>query len=270
MNFREPYLVYPRKFLPETWEVLEEAGFAARSTQDGGRETVAAMALSMMVILADCMAGRECVTVTDRQAAYGALSGFLAAEAGIPPASTLEGMRPGLQRPVSHHPPVERLALISLRLIDVDVLDLRALIALRQREFDGDRSLRTMRHRYVESLKSYVERIQAAENLNDIQEVERQYLDDMMESMRQLKEEVRTGNVQMVTSREFVAGVSLAAAVATALTNPATALSAIGGIPVLLGLINLRSRRQERQRQALLRQPMSWLYRAQQEASRRR
>src|SRR5690606_8882776 len=121
VDFQEPHLVYPRKFLPETWEFLEEAELVGRHSSPGGRETTAAIALSMMVILADCMAGEERLTVTDRSEAYGALSGFLAAEAGVPPATTLEGMHQASRGDLPTQPSdaLEHLALLSLRVIDV-------------------------------------------------------------------------------------------------------------------------------------------------------
>jgi hypothetical protein len=119
-----------------------------------------------------------------------------------------------------------------------------------------------MRHRYVEALRKYVNHIQESRHIGDVREVERQFEQDMGDSLRQLRQEVKSAQVKMVTSNEFWVGVVLAGSIVTAVQNPSTVTGAAIALPALMGLANIRSQRQERQQQALERQSMSWLYRA--------
>lgn len=262
-GFEEPHLVYPRKFLYDTWEFLEGEELVQWRDQSGGYDTIPALAVSMMSILADCMAGNEMVTITDRSAAYGALTGFLSAEAGMPPGAMMGAAEVHAIRgvPQDDSEAYLRLAAVSLKLVDTDGLEMDTLLRMREREAGGDIGIARMRQTYVSALESYIQRIRAARNANDVREVDRQYEMDMKESLRQLQAELKTTRLQSLTSSNVCAVLPIAGSALAAFVDPTAGSASLSlTIPAALGLYNQRAQYREQRQQALERQPMSWLH----------
>jgi hypothetical protein len=69
----EIYDVYPQKFLPETWKLLNEAGLAGPPSRNMVYPTAPFTGLTLMSLLADCCAGDNLARITDRSAAYPSL-----------------------------------------------------------------------------------------------------------------------------------------------------------------------------------------------------
>jgi hypothetical protein len=73
----DSYEVYPQKFLPDTWSLLQKARLSGRLLPNSDYPMSEFGGLMVMSILADSCAGTTRARVTDRGDAYATISGYL-------------------------------------------------------------------------------------------------------------------------------------------------------------------------------------------------
>ena len=115
--------------------------------------------------------------MTDRGDAYATLSGFL-------------GNHPGAPK-INKSDAYAQLVPLSVKVLDAPRMDLNALISLREREEkESGHTLRDLRHRYVDSLETYVARLtQEKTRKSDAREIQRQFADDMKNDFKNMKDD---------------------------------------------------------------------------------
>jgi hypothetical protein len=162
----------------------------------------------------------------------------------------------------------EQLVPISLKIIDAPALDLKTLIALREREEkESGESLRKLRHRYAEGLENYVARLTNEKSTKaDAEEIKRQFENDMRADLRNLKKELGFATREVMFSKEvFVTTVAALGTVASWVCGVPLALPGIvpvggGAIATIGGLLGTRNK-YLKSRQAILKEhPMAYLY----------
>ena len=245
----EVHLVYARKFLDGTWDLLEEAGLAGAGPDRTLRQTDRGVALTLMTVLADCCAGKEKATVTDRADCFGALAEFIGAEVGQP-SETDDELTSARTRNERSETSMQ-LATISLEVIDPTSLRLGDLIAMRQREANGDAEVTAMRRNYTAAIARVTERIAVASTQTDVDEITDQFRADMRQSMAELKAALRRTNLQLLLSREFLIGAALS------FVSPTSALALAA-----LGVGATAAQWRDRHAAALGRFEMAWLHQA--------
>ena len=248
------YLIYPEKFLGDTWQFLKQKQLARwdAHTSDWGVPPV--LGLMMMSLLADACAGTQKQKVTDRARAYSWIEEKRAQSLG---ATYVKGLDVSDIAP-SH----DRLITLSLEVLDVRSVPLDKLVALRKREIhSGSSDYRAMRLRYLECLNRYVERIRKeAKTGRDVKEIERQFKAELKLDLAELKKELNLASVKALFSKEVaLSAVAVAGSLVepvTGLTNLAMILQGIGVAP----LIKTRAEYRAARSQALQKHPISWLY----------
>ncbi len=136
------YLIYPHKFLDQTWALLEHSGIAqSGSGQDanaahpvgGGSPddygVPAAVGYFMMSILADVCAGTQIQKITDRTAAYAWIAEHHARTLG---AQYIKGL--DVSQIAPDH---DRLVALSIEVLDARAIPLKKLVEMRKRELRG-------------------------------------------------------------------------------------------------------------------------------------
>jgi hypothetical protein len=248
------YEVYSDKLLPETWQVLHEAGLAGRRSGLRGYPTAESTGLSLMSLLADCCAGKSLARVTDRALAYASLAGLLT---GVQDAS------------VATEKARQALLPIAVTIADVQDLALEGWIAFRKREegaSDGH-LVRQLRHRFVACIEAQAQTLAAAENSRDREELRRQFEQDMRDDYRALREALKLEAHQTLGTKELitavVGGIATIGAVATHQLLPMPGvITATGAIVAVGGLIAGRGRFLSSRRKLLVEHPMAYLYEA--------
>lgn len=171
----KPYEIWPQKFFPETWELLRESRFAGDPLRNADVPVTDVTGLALMSILADCCAGETKARITDRSQAYAMLG------------DALSDANPVLEGVIAD--PYQRLTSIPLPLIDLDAISLRKLIEFRKRE-DSDVSLRKLRHRYLDYVETFVNRLRAARTVADAEETLQTFRDDAADDVKLLKQQL--------------------------------------------------------------------------------
>jgi hypothetical protein len=235
----DPYLVWPQKFLPETWDVLQSSKLAhvAFDNVHGDMAMPPVLGLAMMSVLADACAGTRKRTVTDQQAAYTAVR---------------ESIN---HNTIVHADGEEPLHLIdvTLRVADLNTLPLKKLVELRRREQKtGGQSLTELRRAFVAKVDAAARDIAAAATGNDRGEIQRQFEDDMRNDFRALQQEIGELGWKVVFSREMAVGMLSSAGF---LNQPVGQVIAGAAALVGMGLAYRRERRTTFAKHA-----MSWLY----------
>ncbi|HTC03038.1 MAG TPA: hypothetical protein VK749_06525 [Xanthobacteraceae bacterium] len=259
----EPYEMYPEKLLPASWEILRKARMAGKLLGNLDYPLTEYAGLTVMSILADCCAGTTRSRVTDRGEAYATVAGLL-------------GNNPNALR-IKRIDAHAQLVPISLKVIDVAAMDLAALINLRKREEkETNKSLRDLRHRYLDGLEGYVARLADTKTTKaDAKEIQRQFVDDMKRDLRDLKTELGFARTAMFTSKELIAtvvtGVGTAASWLAGLQLPLEGVITLGGAPVAIGGLLAMRNKYLKERQAVMKKhPMAYLYQAGRLAVRKR
>ena len=207
------YSFYPKKFCPDTWELLEEA-YLAKKVGDG-YETSGPFGLSMMSIMADTCAGNERRLITDETVSYSALDRYL---------TMIGGGELGQFDDES-----ERLVTISLKIMNLQNVSLSRLIDLRQKESGGNGAhLRALRHNYLGKVEEYSNKIVSAKNERDAEELERIFEQQMQDDFELLKDELKDEAKKVFFSKEMA---TAAIAVAGSFLEPVTGLTAIPAHP---------------------------------------
>jgi hypothetical protein len=246
------YEMYPQKLLPATWDLLLKSRMSGKLsphralTEPGG--------LLIMSILADSCAGTTRSRVTDRIDVYATLSGFL-------------GNNP-LAPQIDKSKAYAALVPLSIQVLDAPRMSLTSLIALREREAkESGHTLRDLRHRYLESLETYVTRLtQEKVRQSDVVEIQRQFADDMKIDFKHLKKELGFAGRDALFSKEVIitALAALGTVASWAADLPLAAATTLADFPVTIwGLLSARNKYLSARDTIMQKHPMAYLYEAQ-------
>lgn len=240
-RIKNPYLVYPQKFLQETWDALADTRLAEQRKASHFEDWAMshALGLTIMSILANSCAGSEKRTVTDRVESYRKLI------------QTSAGLHSGYlgQQVGDEH---ERLVTISLQVIDPRGISFDKLVSYRKNEGVATRELR---HSYLKKIDEFAARLVSSEfHEASRQEIERQFKLEMSDNLSNFKEALKINAADTLLSKEV--GIGMVAAVGVA-TSPLTVPAAILGVGALLKKAkNFRADRKA----AMEKHAMSWLF----------
>ena len=250
---RHKYLIYPEKFLQETWQILERGGLARWVANEVDYGVPVAVGFLMMSILADVCAGTQVRKVTDRTEAYAWIARHHAKLLGSQYVTGLDVSQVA--------PGHDRLVALSLEVLDGRAVPLKKLVAFRKREIRGSADYRAMRRRYLGALENHLTTIgKEARSAADVKELDRQFKESLKQDLADLKAELGLATLKPLLSKEvalsalILAG-SLVAPVA-GLTALGTTIGGIGVIPLLKAAVDHRAARRE----ALRKHTMSWLF----------
>jgi len=251
---REPYPIYPEKFMRETWISLLQAGMARWGRSDGDYHVPPVVGFLMMSLLADACAGTQMQKITDRADAYSWLMETYAQSVG---SACVKGLD------VSQVAPgFDRLVTLSLEVLDVREVPIRTLVEMRKREArDGGHHLKTLRRRYLESLQKVIKQVcEEARSSSDVKEIETEFKAGFAADLAMLKSELRLASVKALFSREVALSTVLTAGCLVApiagLTELATKIGWVGVVPLIKAGAEIRGARRETQ----LKHSSSWLY----------
>lgn len=254
------YTIYPGKFMPETWEALQQTKLARpkvgdidppmpfstdraihEDAQPKAFETTEAFGLTMLSVLADCCAGATKQLVTDETDSYVALDNYLK-------------LISGAKKSPLKRSPHDRLVTLSLSVADLSGVDLGALVRVRQKE-DEKPNLRQMRHNYVARLDTYIDRLSTqARNRGDIAEIERLFQEEVADDISLLKEELKDEANRVIFSKEMAAA---AVAVGWTFVEPVS-----GSVGTAGALYRAKLQYRTARNRTLANHAMSWLYEA--------
>lgn len=248
------FLIYPEKFLSETWHMLERGGMARWVAHQSDYGVPSVLGFFMMSLLADACAGTQLQKVTDRIDAYAWLSQAHARTLGSPHVAGLDISQVA--------PAYDRLVTLSLEVLDARALPLRKLVDLRKRESKrGGTDYSAMRRRYLQTLRAHVKRVATETRSSaDLRELQRQFKEELKEDLGDLKAELNIASLKALFSKEVALSALITAGSLTApiagLTALASQIGLVGVIPLLKAAVELRGAR----RTALQRHMSSWLY----------
>lgn len=248
------FLLYPEKFLDETWHLLHRGGMARWVGSESDYGVPAAVGFLMMSILADCCAGTQVQKVTDRVDAYSWVSEHHARLLGSQHVAGLDVSQVA--------PAYDRLVSLSLEALDAREISLGKLVDFRKREQRrGGRDFSAFRRRYSDRLQSHLARIgKQGKSPADVRELKRQFQEEMKQDLADLKTELGLATARALFSKEIALSALALAGSLTApivgLTALATTVGGIGVIPLMKTAVEYRGARRE----ALKRHTMSWLF----------
>ena len=248
------FLVYPEKFLEETWHMLEHGRMAQWVAGASDYGVPPALGFLMMSILADSCAGSQIQKVTDRVDAYSWISEQHARALGSQYVTGLDVSQVA--------PAYDRLAALSLEVLDAREVPLRKLLEFRRRELRSRGSdYSAMRRHYLSTLQAHLQRLgKEAKSEADVRELQRQFKEEMKQDLADLKAELSLAGKKALLSKEvalsalILAG-SLVAPVA-GITALGTTVGGVGIIPLAKTAVEYRGARRE----VLRRHTMSWLF----------
>ena len=251
---RHPYLIYPEKFLQQTWDMLEHAGMANWDAAAADYGVPATAGYLMMSLLADACAGTQIQKVTDRVDAYTWLSEHHARALGSPHVTGLDASQVA--------PEYDRLVALSLGVLDARAISMRRLVEYRKRETKrGGADFSAMRRRYSKALQAHIRRVGSeARSATDVRELNRQFKEELRQDLSDLKSELNVANLKTLFSKEVAVSAIISAGCLVSPIAGLTALSsqvgAIGVIPLLKAAVDYRGAR----RAALQKHISSWIY----------
>jgi len=249
-------LMYPEKFLPETWHRLAKGGFAEWDAGSSDYAVPAGIGFMMMSVLADKCAGTQFHKVTDRGEAYAFVSAKCAEDLG---AQRIAGFGPD-----QIAPGYDRLAEISLSVLDARKVPLKNLVALRKREAKetgGD--FQRLRHAYHELLKKHVERIgKEAKSDSDRKELEHEFRRTVSNGLADIKKELGVAKFDALFSKDVVIPALFLAGLTVGVSAAMDGLTKIGWAGVI-PLANAARTYRNKRKDLLRKHQMSWLYLAQ-------
>jgi hypothetical protein len=241
------YLIYPKKFLAQTWDLLEQRGMARWVSAEYDYGVPAAVGYFMMSILADVCAGTQIQKITDRTEAYAWIAEHHARTLGT---QYIRGL--DVSQIAPNH---DRLVALSMEALDARAIPLKKLVEMRKRELRGQSTgYSAMRRRYLAVLEAHIKRISSeARSARDVKELDRQFKEDLKQDLADLKAELGLASTKALFSKE----VALSALIPIAgLTALGTEIGGVGIIPLLKAAVDLRAARRE----ALRKHTMSWLF----------
>ena len=238
------YKIYPQKFLPETWDALQETELAAPYKQYGFTEWVTgrSIGLAMMSLLAEACAGSEFRTVTDKVAPYKIHSESIVGLHGGTYGQTIED--------------VEQLISISLKIIDPSQFNIKRILKFRKREEGSEgSSIRNLRHNYLNKIDSFVERLANTKGHEGSRaEIEREFEQELKDDLSNLKEALKLKVKDALLSKEV--GVAILAPAGFVFPQIAVPASILG-----VGALVRKANNYRADRKAILgKHAMSWLF----------
>jgi len=248
------FLIYPEKFLEQTWHLLEREGMARWVAGYHDCGVSPALGFLMLSFLADACAGTQIQKVTDRVDAYAWLSEHYADLLDRPYVKGLDVSQVA--------PAYDRLVTLSMEVLDARAIPLRNLVEFRKRESGrGGADYIAMRRRYLKALQSHLKRIGTeVRSSGDVRELDRQFKEGLKEDLADLKEELRAASLKTLFSKEVALSALISAGCllspVAGLTELASDVGAIGVIPLLKAAVDYRGTR----RAAIQRHVTSWLY----------
>lgn len=255
---RHNYLIYPEKFLDQTWRMLERRGMAHWVAAPHDYGVPPAIGFLMMSLLADACAGTQVQKITDRVDAYSWLSQSHARALGRPHVTGLDISQVA--------PAYDRLVTLSLEVLDARAIPLRKLVDFRKRESKrAGADYSAMRRRYLKALQAHIRRVVTeARSPADLRELENQFKEEHRSDLADLKAELNAVSLKALFSKEVAVSAVISAGALVApvhgLTNLASQIGLVGVIPLLKAVVDLRGAR----RMALQKHTSSWLYLASQ------
>ena len=240
----EQYLIFDKKFLSETWNVIRQANLAVPEMVGEYTDwaTSQCLGLTMMSILAEACAGTQKRRVTDRTSAYELLNQSIA---------QLHG---GEYDNVPDIDTFEKLVTISLQIIDTDQFTLQELIDFRKREKNENNGhhFTKLRHNYLDTIDGYVKSIgEVKGNETDIAEIENDFKKKLKEDLGFLKDGLKKSATDTLLSKEVGFGIIATAGMAI---TPWTGLLGVGA------LIKTAKNYREDRKKILREHAMSWLF----------
>jgi hypothetical protein len=242
------YQIYPRKFLPETWEKLEALRLAGKPSANADYLLSEPAGLSLMSILADCCAGDTKARITDRGVAYETVAGLWTAPA----------------QPKGQD--YESLVSLSLEVLDMQNIPLRNLIDFRKREQAeaAGGSLTRARHSYLQRIESGFEALKKAKRPGDVKQLKKDFKSDLQKDYSALYAEISRSKTELYSAKETLTalGVVIAGAAAAAIVPfhiPAI-FSLAGGIPIIGGALAVSNKYASSRAAIMDKHPMAYLY----------
>lgn len=248
------YLIYPEKFLKQTWHLLKREGMARWVDDEQDYGVPAAVGFLMMSVLADVCAGSQIRKVTDRIDAYNWLAEMHAKTLN---SQYVTGLDPSQVAPAH-----DRIVALSLEVLDGRQIPLKKLVEMRKREAkQGGSDYRAMRRRYTAALESHLKRVgKEAKSEADYRELDRQFKEELKQDLADLQAELGIASKKALFSKEVTLTVLI---LAGSLISPIASLTALGNqvggvgiIPLMKAAVDYRAAR----RDALKKHTMSWLY----------
>jgi hypothetical protein len=237
--------VWPQKLLPETWKLLTEHHLTAGPLATGDYSLEEQVGLAIMAKLADACAGNTFARWTDRFLAYGLVvdrAPELAAQTSVIP--------------------------LTLSLLDMSSIPIQSLIDFRRREKveRNGHDYTALRHRYADRIVRHIEETKDVCSENELEELRRQFADDMRRDLRELQEALRCNWIEAATSPVVVTAVVTAGSWLATRDPVATAAAALAGggatgaIQRIAELFRYRQDFSVRQRRIMRDHPMAYLY----------
>jgi hypothetical protein len=250
----EIYEVYPQKFLPKTWETLQQAGLAGAPLADADYPMAHPTGLSLMSLLADCCAGDSLIRVTDRSAAYASLAGLMT-ESTKSSVGTAEAR--------------ESLLAVTLEITDASRIPLAKWIKFREREAgaaDGHH-VRDLRHRFVAHIEAHAKKMADAKSGAQRSEIKLQFEEDTRDDYKALREALKLEAWQMLPTKEVIVSVlGGIAALGSVMMNTVIPMpdvaTSTGAVASIGGLLASKSKYVKARRGVLRDHPLSYLYEA--------
>jgi hypothetical protein len=252
---RELYEIYPQKFLPDTWRVLQHAKLAGAPVANSDYPLAEHAGLGVMSILADCCAGQTKRRITDRGAAYASLVGTLASE----PADELERQDTEGE---------ERLVGITLSVIDTPSIPIQRLIEFRKQEAkDTSRTLTAARHNYVDKIEAHLKKLTGLKHKGDRRELDRVFAESVRDDLAALRHGLKVRAKENFLKRETFTAISVigTAIGAFALGAPVVIPGAatIGGaIATIGGVVSAKNKYSKERLELIAKNPMAYVYEA--------
>jgi hypothetical protein len=241
------YEVWPQKIAPATWTVLEERGLTSGPLDNADYPMSPPAGRTLMAIVAEVLAGATRARVTDEAGAYAAIANTPMARRSAPSS--------------------DQLVPLTFKAIDTDSIPLERLVALRQREAQGNGAeLRGLRHAYLTALEGHVKEIAEFDPESaDRIEADRVFLEKMESDLYAIKRELGFGIKEALLSKDVItlvlAGGGLmqwAARGGMTLPEVVSGVSAV----TLGGVLSAKTKLAKTRREVLARHPMAYLYEA--------
>lgn len=243
------YGIYPQKFLPDTWHMLNELQLANLPKGDSRHRIDEATGLTMMSLLADCCAGTTRARITDRNEAYANIVNL--ATQNAEPAD----------------PNCDVAVPLTLRLVDTATVPLKALIEFRRKEEKSQgHDMRRLRHRYAERIEAYIELVRTkGKKANDREEIQRLFEQDMKDDLAVLRDELSQANAMALASEAVVSvavtGIAAAAELLT-LGFPfvLTGMTANEAVTKVGGVFRAGSELAAKRKEIMRKHPMAYMH----------
>lgn len=234
------YEMYAAKLSNRTWSLLRRNGLVGDQRATGDYSLNQQAAMSIMAKLTDACAGDVFARVTDRLLAYGLIA--------------------NQDETVMAH---SHVVPMTLELIDAASIGLDRVIEFRQREAREQRGgdYRAWRHEYAAAVQGHIVALRDIQNLNQRDELQRQFRDDMERHLSELGRAIGEAKLELVLKPAVISVVAGAVGLATA--GPVAAFAGVAAGPAIKAVADLFSAGvsfNQKQRNAMDKNPMAYMY----------